>query len=78
MGNEANTRGHVKGVAESETNPYTIELNVGNSEKGFVLEIWANTLDVLSVSIVSPSSESILESCKRRRDDQIKLYFGKI
>ncbi|MCI8427221.1 MAG: S8 family peptidase [Lachnospira sp.] len=58
MGNEANTRGHVKGVAESETNPYTIELNVGNAEKGFVLEIWANTLDVLSVSIVSPSGES--------------------
>jgi len=58
VGNEANVRGHVEGVAESETSPYTIELNVGTNEKGFVLEIWANTLDLLSVSLVSPSGES--------------------
>lgn len=59
MGNEANNRTHVSGVAQSDTVPETIEINVGRGEKGFVMELWANTLDVLSVSITSPSGESV-------------------
>lgn len=59
MGNEANNRTHVSGTAQSDTVPSTIEVNVGREEKGFVMELWASTLDVLSVSITSPSGETI-------------------
>lgn len=59
MGNEANSRAHVSGTAQSNTVPSTIEVNVGREEKGFVMELWASTMDVLSVSITSPSGETI-------------------
>lgn len=59
MGNEAAGRTHISGEALSSVSPYTIELNVGKKEKGFSMEIWANTLDVLSVSVISPSGESV-------------------
>lgn len=59
MGNEANNRTHVSGVAASNTEGSQIEISVGSNEKGFVLEIWADSLDVLSVSITSPSGENI-------------------
>ena len=32
---------------------------LSKKEKGFSMEIWANTLDVLSVSVISPSGESV-------------------
>lgn len=59
MGNEANTRGHVTGNVSSSTEPQEIEISVGSNERGFSMEIWADSLDVLSVSIVSPSGELI-------------------
>lgn len=58
-GNEANQRGHVSGRAVSLQDPDTIEISVGEGEKGFVMEIWASTLDVLSISLISPSGETI-------------------
>jgi subtilisin family serine protease len=58
-GNEANNRLHVSGEAYSSTQGQTIEINVGEKEKGFVMEIWASTLDVLSISLISPSGEVI-------------------
>ena len=36
-----------------------MEINVDKRGKGFVIEIWAKSLDVLSVSIVSPTGEII-------------------
>lgn len=59
MGNEANTRGHYEGKAVSDVVPDTIEINVTGSGKGFVMELWVDTLDILSVSITSPSGEQI-------------------
>lgn len=59
MGNEANNRLHTFGIAESDTVPSEIEIAVGSKEKGFVMEIWAESLDILSVSITSPSGENI-------------------
>lgn len=60
MGNEANARTHYSGIAEYENNtPALIEINVENNSKGFILEIWAGSLDVLSVSIISPTGEMI-------------------
>ena len=59
MGNEAAGRTHISGEALSSVSPYTIELNVGKKEKGFSMEIWADTLELLSVSFVSPSGQLI-------------------
>lgn len=58
-GNEANNRGHVSGVAASNTEGSEIEINVGANERGFAMEIWAESQDILSVSITSPSGEII-------------------
>lgn len=58
-GNEANQRMHTYGEAVSLEKPDIIEINVGEGEKGFVMEIWASTQDVLSVALVSPSGETI-------------------
>lgn len=59
VGNEANNRGHFRGMAQSDTEPVTVEINVGEGEQGFVAELWVNTLDVLSISLISPSGEVI-------------------
>lgn len=59
VGNEANNRGHFSGMAKSGGEPVTVEINVGEGERGFVAELWANTLDVLSVSLMSPSGEVV-------------------
>ena len=58
-GNEANNRTHTSGLAVSDTDPSEIEITVGADERGFVMEIWAESLDILSVAITSPSGERI-------------------
>ena len=58
-GNEANNRTHTSGLAVSDTEPSEIEITVGAGERGFVMEIWAESLDILSVAITSPSGERI-------------------
>ncbi len=58
-GNEANNRTHTSGLAVSDTEPSEIEITVGEDERGFVMEIWAESLDILSVAITSPSGERI-------------------
>lgn len=59
MGNEANNKGHYKGTITSALDPDIIEINVGSIGKGFAMEIWSESLDILSVSIESPSGEFI-------------------
>lgn len=58
-GNEANNRTHTSGLAVSDTEPSEIEITVGADERGFVMEIWVESLDILSVAITSPSGERI-------------------
>lgn len=75
MGNEAAGRTHISGEALSSVSPYTIELNVGKKEKGFSMEIWANTLDVLiSFSNISVGRECAKIICKNRHDKCVKVY----
>ena len=58
-GNEANNRTHTSGLAVSDTEPSEIEITVGADERGFVMEIWAVSLVILSVVITSSSGELI-------------------
>lgn len=59
VGNEADNRTHVSAVAVSDSSPYVCELNVGPDEEGIVIELWAGTMDILSVGFVSPSGETV-------------------
>ncbi len=58
-GNEAVDRTHFSGYAGIVPDSRTMEINVEKRGKGFVTEIWAKSLDVLSVSIISPTGEVI-------------------
>lgn len=59
VGNEADNRTHVSATAVSDSSPYVCELNVGADEEGVVIELWAGTMDILSVGFVSPSGEIV-------------------
>lgn len=59
VGNEADNRTHVSAAAVSDNSPYVCELNVGADEDGIIIELWAGTMDILSVGFVSPSGEIV-------------------
>lgn len=59
VGNDASERTHTSGIVLSQDEPQEIEINIGNNEKGISMEIWVESRDVLSVSIISPSGETI-------------------
>lgn len=58
-GNEAVSRTHFSGYAGVVPESRTMEINVEKRGKGFTTEIWAKSLDVLSISIISPTGEII-------------------
>ena len=58
-GNEANQGHHYYGVM-GEGDPYQdVEVRVAEREQGVMMELWSNTLDVFSVSLISPSGEEV-------------------
>ncbi len=60
MGNEANNKCHYKGTVMSALVYLMLwKLMLMEQEKGFTMEIWADSLDILSVSIESPSGEYV-------------------
>jgi len=59
MGNEANARHHYQGNIMQGRNNDTVELRVGDNEKGFLLELWGTQPDIFSVEIVAPSGETV-------------------
>lgn len=58
-GNEGNTRRHYSGMIDPVTGYDTVELNVGENERGFSMELWGKSPDVYSIDILTPSGESI-------------------
>lgn len=58
VGNEGNARRHYEGMLQTGRQQ-AVEINVGEDEEGFLLELWADNPDVYSVGIVSPSGEEI-------------------
>lgn len=59
MGNEANARHHYQGTILQGNSSDTVELRVGDNEKGFLMELWGSQPDIFSVEIVAPSGEKI-------------------
>ena len=56
-GNEANQRHHYLGAVENEGDSERIEVRVSENVEGFCAELWSDALDLLAVSIISPSGE---------------------
>jgi subtilisin family serine protease len=58
-GNEGNARRHYFGTVSTATGYDTVELNVGENERGFSMEIWGQSPSILTIDILSPSGEFI-------------------
>ncbi len=58
-GNEANQGHHFYGTLNQEQEYQDVELRVPEKEPGLMMELWSNSPDVFSVSLISPSGEEI-------------------
>ena len=61
-GNELGKAHHYSGFIPSKDANETVELKVGEQERGFQMEIWGGLSDVFSVEIISPEGERIARS----------------
>lgn len=59
VGNEGNRGRHFYGVVDPMIGNVTVELNVGEGETGFSMELWGNSPGIFSIDILSPSGEYI-------------------
>lgn len=58
-GNEGNARGHYSGKVNIATGYDVIELNIGENEAGFSMELWGQSPSIFSLDILSPSGEYV-------------------
>ena len=58
-GNEGNTRRHYSEITDKKIEYVTVELNVGENEKGFSMELWGLRPSIFNIDILSPSGEYI-------------------
>ena len=58
-GNEGNARRHFYSTIDKEIGYTTVELNVGENEPGFIMELWGNAPNIYTIDILSPSGEYI-------------------
>ncbi len=62
-GNEAGLRHHYRGQISGPIGGASdydeVELRVADEEKGFVIELWANTPEIYTIGFVSPTGEAI-------------------
>lgn len=58
-GNEANSRHHFQGRIAEDMSYEDVEVTVENDMGGFFLEMWANSPELYSVSVISPTGEQI-------------------
>lgn len=56
-GNEGNARRHYYGEIDPTIGYNTVELNVGEGEQGFTMQLWGDVPSTLSIDILSPSGE---------------------
>lgn len=70
-GNEGNNRRHFSSQIDPTAGKSTVELNVGENENGFTMEIWGDVPDTYSIDILSPTGEyipRIAESLKTNQE----------
>lgn len=57
-GNEANQRHHFLGRAQNQGDVQQVEVRVNENIRGFSMELWSDALNLLAVSVISPSGEA--------------------
>jgi subtilisin family serine protease len=70
-GNEGNLGRHFHGNIDPSIGNTTVELNVGENDSGFTMELWGDAPGVYSIDILSPSGEyipRIIASLRVRRE----------
>ncbi len=73
-GNEGLARRHYFGNINTTTGYDTVELNVGENETGFSMELWGYNPSLYSVDILSPSGEYVPRS-QTGRDEYQEITF---
>lgn len=58
-GNEGNARRHFFGSVDQSIGFNTVELNVGENEAGFSMELWGRSPSIFSIDIQSPTGEFV-------------------
>ena len=56
-GNEANQRHHYLGQVANQNEAQQVEIRVAENVNGFCMELWSDPLNLLAVSVISPSGE---------------------
>ena len=59
VGNEGNPGRHYYGDIDPSIGRNTVELNVGENDSGFSMELWGNPPGIYSIDILSPAGEYI-------------------
>lgn len=59
VGNEGNLGRHYYGEIDPSIGSNTMELNVGEGDRGFFIELWGNPPGIYSIDILSPAGEYI-------------------
>ena len=73
-GNEGNARRHYSGRANPTTGYDTVELNVGENERGFSMELWGSRPDIYSIDILTPSGEYIPRIAAGRDEHRVITF----
>lgn len=59
VGNEGNLNRHFHGTIDPSVGSISIELNVGENDKGFSMQLWGEAPGIYSLDILSPGGEYI-------------------
>lgn len=73
-GNEGNTRRHYSGRVNPTIGYDTVELNVGENEQGFSMELWGSAPDIYSIDILTPSGEYIPRIAAGRDEHRVITF----
>ena len=70
-GNEGNNRRHYSGRINPTIGYDKVEVNVGENEPGFSMELWGSAPDIYSIDILSPSVEYIPRIVAGRNEHRV-------
>lgn len=73
-GNEGNSRRHFFGEINPLNRYQTVELNVGENEEGFSMELWGNSPGTLTVDIQTPSGEYVPRIVPRLDENRVVSF----
>lgn len=74
-GNEGNLRRHYYSTIDPAIGFTTVELNVGENEAGFSMEVWGAAPNIYTIDILSPSGEYIPKLAESLQENREIAFF---